>query len=64
MLRILFLTLCGLLTRTRADPGALLRLGTDIMNHGELMGLGAGTVPSGCSCLHGLEHPVILKINL
>ncbi|KAI5940513.1 BPI fold-containing family B member 6 [Manis javanica] len=33
MLRILFLTLCGLLTRTRADPGALLRLGTDIMNH-------------------------------
>ncbi|KAK2491129.1 hypothetical protein MC885_001849 [Smutsia gigantea] len=32
MLRILFLTLCGLLTHARADPGALLRLGTDIMN--------------------------------
>ncbi|XP_014652292.1 PREDICTED: BPI fold-containing family B member 6 isoform X2 [Ceratotherium simum simum] len=32
MLRILCLALCGLLTRTRADPGALLRLGMDIMN--------------------------------
>ncbi|XP_025788237.1 BPI fold-containing family B member 6 [Puma concolor] len=32
MLRILFLALCGLLTHTRADPGALLRLGLDIMN--------------------------------
>ncbi|KAM5218496.1 BPI fold-containing family B member 6 isoform 1-T1 [Hipposideros larvatus] len=33
MLWILCLALCGLLTRTRADPGALLRLGMDIMNH-------------------------------
>ncbi|XP_016017702.2 BPI fold-containing family B member 6 [Rousettus aegyptiacus] len=33
MLRILCLVLCGLLTHTRADPGALLRLGMDIMNH-------------------------------
>uniref|UniRef100_A0A452VIJ3 BPI fold containing family B member 6 n=1 Tax=Ursus maritimus TaxID=29073 RepID=A0A452VIJ3_URSMA len=32
MLRILLLALCGLLTHTRADPGALLRLGMDIMN--------------------------------
>ncbi|XP_077016104.1 BPI fold-containing family B member 6 [Tamandua tetradactyla] len=32
MLRILCLTLCGLLAGTRADPGALLRLGMDIMN--------------------------------
>ncbi|XP_007932753.1 BPI fold-containing family B member 6 [Orycteropus afer afer] len=32
MLRILFLALCGLLTGTRADPGALLRLGMDLMN--------------------------------
>ncbi|EHB11317.1 Bactericidal/permeability-increasing protein-like 3 [Heterocephalus glaber] len=33
MLRILCLALCGLLTGMRADPGALLRLGMDIMNH-------------------------------
>ncbi|KFO31475.1 Bactericidal/permeability-increasing protein-like 3 [Fukomys damarensis] len=33
MLRILCLALCGLLTGARADPGALLRLGMDIMNH-------------------------------
>ncbi|XP_074203238.1 BPI fold-containing family B member 6 isoform X2 [Camelus bactrianus] len=32
MLRILCLVLCGLLTTARADPGALLRLGMDIMN--------------------------------
>ncbi|XP_039081285.1 BPI fold-containing family B member 6 [Hyaena hyaena] len=32
MLQILFLALCGLLTPMRADPGALLRLGMDIMN--------------------------------
>ncbi|XP_045836039.1 BPI fold-containing family B member 6 [Meles meles] len=32
MLRILFLALCGPLTHTRADPGARLRLGMDIMN--------------------------------
>lgn len=32
MLRILCLALCGLLTPARADPGALLRLGMDIMN--------------------------------
>lgn len=42
MLRILFLALCGLLTHTRADPGALLRLGLDIMNRGKLAGLGPG----------------------
>lgn len=42
MLWILCLALCGLLTCTRADPGALLRLGMDIMNHGELAGLGVG----------------------
>ncbi|KAG8524113.1 BPI fold-containing family B member 6, partial [Galemys pyrenaicus] len=33
MLRILCLALCGLLTGSRADPGALLRLGMDVMNH-------------------------------
>ncbi|XP_036899758.1 BPI fold-containing family B member 6 isoform X2 [Sturnira hondurensis] len=33
MLRVLCLALCGLLTHTRAEPGALLRLGMDIMNH-------------------------------
>ncbi|XP_008139160.1 BPI fold-containing family B member 6 [Eptesicus fuscus] len=33
MLQILCLALCGLLTRTRAEPGALLRLGMDILNH-------------------------------
>ncbi|KAF7472691.1 Hypothetical predicted protein [Marmota monax] len=33
MLRILCLALCGLLPGTRADPGALLRLGMDILNH-------------------------------
>ncbi|KAM6163829.1 BPI fold-containing family B member 6 [Rhynchocyon petersi] len=33
MLPILCLALCGLLTGTRADPGALLRLGMDAMNH-------------------------------
>ncbi|XP_059263941.1 BPI fold-containing family B member 6 [Mustela nigripes] len=32
MMQILFLALCGLLTHTRADPGARLRLGMDIMN--------------------------------
>ncbi|KAL4680875.1 hypothetical protein H8959_022816 [Pygathrix nigripes] len=32
MLQILCLALCSLLTCTRADPGALLRLGMDIMN--------------------------------
>ncbi|KAL2763834.1 BPI fold-containing family B member 6 precursor [Daubentonia madagascariensis] len=32
MLRILCLALCSLLTGTRANPGALLRLGMDIMN--------------------------------
>lgn len=42
MLWILFLALCGLLTHTRADPGALLRLGMDVMNHGELVGPGVG----------------------
>uniref|UniRef100_A0A8C3W936 BPI fold containing family B member 6 n=1 Tax=Catagonus wagneri TaxID=51154 RepID=A0A8C3W936_9CETA len=43
MLRILCLALCGLLTPARADPGALLRLGMDVMNRGELVGLrGAG----------------------
>lgn len=42
MLRILCLALCGLLTRTRADPRALLRLGMDIMNQGELAGLSVG----------------------
>lgn len=40
MLQILCLALCGLLTRTRAEPGALLRLGMDILNHGELVGPG------------------------
>ncbi|XP_008575179.1 PREDICTED: BPI fold-containing family B member 6 [Galeopterus variegatus] len=33
MMWILCLALCGLLTGTRADPGAVLRLGMDIMNH-------------------------------
>ncbi|XP_032150787.1 BPI fold-containing family B member 6 [Sapajus apella] len=33
MLRILGLALCSLLTCTQAEPGALLRLGMDIMNH-------------------------------
>ncbi|KAM8776071.1 BPI fold-containing family B member 6 [Rhynchonycteris naso] len=33
MLPILCLALCGLLTRARAEPGALLRLGMDVMNH-------------------------------
>ncbi|MEJ1278929.1 BPI fold containing family B member 6 [Cricetulus griseus] len=33
MLWILCLVLCGLLAGTGADPGALLRLGMDIMNH-------------------------------
>ncbi|XP_075383910.1 BPI fold-containing family B member 6 [Tenrec ecaudatus] len=33
MLRILCLALCGLLTGMRADPGALLWLGMDLMNH-------------------------------
>lgn len=35
MLQILCLALFGLLTGVQADPGALLRLGMDIMNHGE-----------------------------
>ncbi|KAF6087447.1 BPI fold containing family B member 6 [Phyllostomus discolor] len=33
MLRVLCLALCGLLTHAWAEPGALLRLGMDIMNH-------------------------------
>ncbi|XP_054429863.1 BPI fold-containing family B member 6 [Pteronotus mesoamericanus] len=33
MLRILCLALCGLLSHARAEPGVLLRLGMDIMNH-------------------------------
>ncbi|XP_024414924.2 BPI fold-containing family B member 6 [Desmodus rotundus] len=33
MLWVLCLALCGLLTHARAEPGALLRLGMDIMNH-------------------------------
>uniref|UniRef100_A0A8C5P2M9 Lipid-binding serum glycoprotein N-terminal domain-containing protein n=1 Tax=Jaculus jaculus TaxID=51337 RepID=A0A8C5P2M9_JACJA len=33
MLQILCLVLCGLLTGTCTDPGALLRLGMDIVNH-------------------------------
>lgn len=40
MLWILCLVLCGLLAGTGADPGALLRLGMDIMNHGECVGPG------------------------
>lgn len=67
MLRILFLALCGPLTHTRADPGARLRLGMDIMNRGELAGRaqGWGQVGRGdCSCLHGLEHPMVLKIKV
>lgn len=47
MLRILLLALCGLLTHTRADPGALLRLGMDIMNRGELAGPGVGPGAGG-----------------
>jgi hypothetical protein len=42
MLQILCLTLCGLLMGTRADPGAVLRLGLDILNYGELAGPGGG----------------------
>lgn len=42
MLRILCLALCGLLAHARADPGALLRLGMDIMNQGELTGPSVG----------------------
>lgn len=43
MLWILCLALCSLLTPTRADPGALLRLGMDILNRGELaLGVGRG----------------------
>nr|XP_020006911.1 BPI fold-containing family B member 6 isoform X2 [Castor canadensis] len=33
MLQILCLTLCGLLMGTQADPGAVLRLGLDILNY-------------------------------
>lgn len=44
MLWVLCLALCGLLTRARAEPGALLRLGMDIMNHGELVGPGLGVL--------------------
>ncbi|KAM5245911.1 BPI fold-containing family B member 6 [Ctenodactylus gundi] len=33
MLRILCLVLCGLLSGVRADPGARMRLGMDILNH-------------------------------
>lgn len=47
MPRILFLVLCGLLTHTRADPGALLQLGMDIMNRGELAGSGTGLGAGG-----------------
>lgn len=67
MMRILFLALCGLLTHTQADPGARLRLGMDIMNRGKLASgaRGWGQVGGGdCSCLHGLEHPTILKIKV
>lgn len=47
MLQILFLALCGLLTPMRADPGALLRLGMDIMNRGKLEGPGGGLMAGG-----------------
>lgn len=47
MLLILLLALCGLLTHTRADPGALLRLGMDVMNRGELEGPGVGLGAGG-----------------
>uniref|UniRef100_I3MWD6 BPI fold containing family B member 6 n=1 Tax=Ictidomys tridecemlineatus TaxID=43179 RepID=I3MWD6_ICTTR len=52
MLRILCLALCGLLPGTQADPGALLRLGMDILNHGEPAGWGEG-VCLACSGLTG-----------
>lgn len=42
MLRVLCLALCGLLTHAHAEPGALLRLGMDVMNRGELVGPGLG----------------------
>ena len=36
-LRILCLVLCGPLTPARGDPGALLQLGMDVLNRGELV---------------------------
>ena len=50
MLWILCLALCSLLTPTRAYPGALLRLGLDVLNRGELaldVGRGCGRCVTG-----------------
>lgn len=56
MLWILCLVLCGLLAGTRADPGALLRLGMDIMNHGEWgQGDMGQVIDSDFSSLQGLS---------
>lgn len=60
MLQILCLALCGLLTRTRAEPGALLRLGMDILNHGELVGPGGRWAGQGV----GSQYTVVAHVRI
>ncbi|XP_048205346.1 BPI fold-containing family B member 6 [Perognathus longimembris pacificus] len=63
----LCLVLCGLLTGTRAEPGALLRLGLDVLNHEvqsameeshilEKMAAEAGTKRPGAKPIKGLSN--------
>ncbi|KAB0382597.1 hypothetical protein FD755_004514 [Muntiacus reevesi] len=55
MLWILCLALCSLLTPARADPGALVRLGMDVLNRGELvLGLALSLISLKSSSVHGI----------
>nr|XP_019571437.1 PREDICTED: BPI fold-containing family B member 6 [Rhinolophus sinicus] len=75
MLWILCLALCGLLTHTRADPGALLRLGMDIMNHEvqsameeshilEKMAAEAGKKQPGVKPIKGITNMKVKDVKL
>ncbi|KAB0349441.1 hypothetical protein FD754_014298 [Muntiacus muntjak] len=55
MLWILCLALCSLLTPARADPGALVRLGMDVLSRGELvLGLALSFMSLKSSSVHGI----------
>ncbi|XP_053430494.1 BPI fold-containing family B member 6 [Nycticebus coucang] len=74
MLQILCLALCGLMTGTRADPGALLRLGMDIMNQVqnamdeshilEKMAAEAGKKQSGMKPIKGITNLKVKDVQL
>lgn len=68
MRQVLWVALCSLLAGVQAEPGVLLRLGMDVMNHGESVdpgvGLEGGVWSSGggdCSWSQGLEQAMRSK---